>query len=946
MEFPGRLIAGFLVVVLILIFPLQYIAGLNNESFDALVDNRTHQLSDAVRENGYIDKQMYEEYIGFLDTTGERYEIELQDIKPVKGEDISSSEANTKQETRVLRTGADNSIIAPIMAKNEIQSFVAHTHTDDCYAGHRHNESCASMPLKVKYTRSTTWGSRGYIDTYVYCGYCDELILSINITVPWQGHNSMTVWTYLPDRQLYMCEEYVNPEYRVIENQTYVFLSAISPYRTNHQEGSGGGSSYLSSIYHVPSKPNDLNLPFIGNITTCPHNHTGKKPREIIVSGGWNGDEGSPESTYLFKCSYCEKTFIKYNEVHWNRQYSSVSTYSNDVRVNVYTDTNTLNGFSNIIGGNISKDELKINMDIYNHFTNHGCSFPEGACEFSEDTTPICNQVVTSIIATNPTQTVKKGEAIITTVTATYLDGHTDIVTCTSDFNTNQVGDQIVTLSYSGLVGNAKTTETRTCTINVKVLPIRSLTSIAVLPEYQDIQRYSLPVFTVSANYDDGTSKVLNSSEYSVSGFNGASIGLQNVVVTYTEGGITRTATVKVNVTALTKKCPRCNQIYELNPDDTDPGCPYCRELIVGIEVTPNYVEVTQGDILPITVMGIYNDGTKGQISGWISNFDLERIGLQIVTVQYQGYAADITVWVSERLVICPVCDAHYPTSEDGCPVCSEKVIRIEVLPKEITVMQFEPIPLTVTAYYADGSSKIVDDWAIDRTTVIQGTFIATVSYKGVSDAITLTVLSINSIECPICHTIYDLSESPKGCPICSEEIIGIEAYLTSGTNLVQLGTTPAIAVVLIFRDEHREFAKDGYELENYNPRELGIQTVRVLYKGFVTTIIIEVVNRLDAITCPNGHVYYKNSDGTDPGCPFCHEDDEVSKIAYFDITYTSEILGVLYSSGIYHFQEGNYISVITTKKDKSLMYQMQKTFFGTSMLGRKKQFIYGGEVY
>ncbi len=585
MDFFGRFIAGILVIILLIILPLQYIAGLSNESIDSLIGNRTHQFSDAIRGKGYLDKQMYEEYMGFLDTTGERYEIELQDIRPVKGEDISSSEVN------------------------------------------------------------------------------------------------------------------------------------------------------------------------------------------------------------------------------------------------------------------------------------------------------------------------------------------------------------------------AKTNETRTCSINATVISAKKLASITVLPEYQDIQKYSLLDLTVRANYDDGTSKLLNPLEYNVSGFNTANIGPQSVVVTYTEEGITKTATVNVNISALIKECPRCNQLYELNPDDTDPGCPHCRELIVGIEVSSVYVEVTQGEALPITVKGIYNDGSSKEVTGWTSNYNARRIGLQIVTVQYSGYAADISVWVKEGLIRCPICDTEYPTSEEGCPVCCEKLVSIDVSPKKITVMQYEPISLNATAFYADGSSRIIDEWAIDRTTVIPGTFIATITYKNVSDTITLTVLSISSTICPICGTIYNLSESPKGCPICSEEIIGIEAYLTSGSNMVQLGTTPSIAVILIFRDEHREFATEGYTLESYDPHELGIQTIRVLYKSFTNTIIVELVNMLDTITCPNGHVYHKNSDGTDQGCPFCHEDDYVSKIVYFDITYTSEILATMYSTGIYNFQEENYISVILTKKGKSLMHQLQKTFFGTSMLGRKKRFIYGGEV-
>ena len=80
--------------------------------------------------------------------------------------------------------------------------------------------------------------------------------------------------------------------------------------------------------------------------------------------------------------------------------------------------------------------------------------------------------------------------------------------------------------------------------------------------------------------------------------------------------------------------------------------------------------------------------------------------------------------------------------------------------------------------------------------------------------------------------------------------------------------------------------------------------------------------------------------------CPFCHIGNGLSNISYFDITYTSEILDTVYSVGMYYFDEGNYVSIIVIKKDKSLLYRLQNTFFSTSLLGRKKRFIYGGEVH
>ena len=80
---------------------------------------------------------------------------------------------------------------------------------------------------------------------------------------------------------------------------------------------------------------------------------------------------------------------------------------------------------------------------------------------------------------------------------------------------------------------------------------------------------------------------------------------------------------------------------------------------------------------------------------------------------------------------------------------------------------------------------------------------------------------------------------------------MGIEAYFTSGTNLVQLGSTPKLSVILIFRDGHRELVTDGYTLEDFYPDELGVQTARVIYKEFSATVVIEVINILDSQTCP-----------------------------------------------------------------------------------------------
>ncbi|NLY48942.1 MAG: hypothetical protein GX059_07995 [Clostridiales bacterium] len=88
MDFSGRIIAGFLAVLLITVFPLRYIIQQNVQDIDCLVEVRARRLSDTIRDGGYLDRRMYEELISFLNTAGDRYDVEILDISPVRGEDV------------------------------------------------------------------------------------------------------------------------------------------------------------------------------------------------------------------------------------------------------------------------------------------------------------------------------------------------------------------------------------------------------------------------------------------------------------------------------------------------------------------------------------------------------------------------------------------------------------------------------------------------------------------------------------------------------------------------------------------------------------------------------------------------------------------------------------------------------------------------------------------
>ncbi len=989
----GRIIACFVAVVLVILFPLPYLAQSQNENVDHNIADYTHQISDEIRNKGFLDKSMYERYVNFLDTTEELYDIDIEDIHPVTGDEMYVANvedndlkvmASTEGHSEVCHcshcdSANDNKLIqlsdrfsldkllslspegsnlqelkprmlsASTKVMNaEIHSFAAHTHTDDCYAGHRHNDSCYAYtgilngPIRISLSGIN---ERNYYDaTYrdaeikISCYVCDNEILTIR-------------WT------------------DCIRNEI--------PGGTEDRDGIGiSGRYYNSRGAHILAFNDGYNR------TNC------------------DFDQATNDFMNLFNYlrPYCDQARPE-DRMYWN-----YNVYINNMPkipiLGAYCGCCFCDGMLNT--------EPKLNV----------------VCGQTQDETPICNQVVTGITATNPNQTIVQGNNIITTATATYLDGHTGTVNCTiSGFNANVVGTQTATLTYQGLVGNARTTGIRTCTVNVTVKSAKTITSLSVTPTSQIINRNGSPSFSVKAYYSDGTNAVLTHGEYNVSatdysvpgphtvtvsctvgevtksvkvivyvdalssitvtpstqlverytpveaipltvtatylysgskvfnngyevnGYTPSTLGEQNISVSYTDSGIKQSANVKITVTVLHRTCPHCHNSYDLNKDDTDPGCPYCKKLITGLLVTPENPEVEQGQSLPITVDAVYKDGSTATVTGWTSNYSPNKTGLQQVTIEYGGFARDITVWVREATITCPVCGNKYPVSQGKCPVCAETVVSISAVPNVVTVNQYDNINLTVKASYADGSSRIITDWTIDHTTAVTGTFSATIAYRNASTKITLNVKSLSAVTCPICGLIYEPSENPRGCPVCSNLLTGIEAYLASGSNMVQYGTTPSLAVVLIYKDTHREIVTEDYTLENYDAHKLGKQTVKVLYKDLVTTLEIEVVDTLSSVTCPKGHVYFLDEDGNDPGCPYCRMSESLSSVYYFDITYLYEILEVVYAQGVYYFDKGNYITVNVTKRDSSLLTKTQHMFFKTAVLGRKKRYVYGGEV-
>jgi Zn finger protein HypA/HybF involved in hydrogenase expression len=501
-------------------------------------------------------------------------------------------------------------------------------------------------------------------------------------------------------------------------------------------------------------------------------------------------------------------------------------------------------------------------------------------------------------------------------------------------------GTKTVTFRYT------ENSVTVTKSVEITVLP--NLTGLSVSPASQSIKRYSNPYFAVTATYEDGTSKTI-SGGYTITGLNINNIGTQTVGIKYTENSITKSATSVVTITKLTTTCPICGYTYELDENDIDQGCPECSAKAVKIVVSPDTISIEQGKTLPITVTAVYRNGKTGIITGWISDYNPNIVGIQLVKVEYQGVYTYITVEVLAAQKTCPICGNSYRLSIDGsdpgCPYCSKEVISIDIAENNIFIEKYQTLPLTVTAAYRDGHTAIVDGWTVNFIADTIGTYEVIIFYKSVTDHVIVTVIDEGYTICPYCGLEYYRKDSPSGCPVCSKTIVGIEAYLRNGGTQVLYKSQLNLKIVLLYKDTHRMVTYSGYTVSGYHSDVIGIHNVTVYYGSFITSLSVEVIAGPAKVICPNGHDYYLNEDGSDPGCPYCESGDKDKGVLYFSSTYTDEIVEALYTDGFYKLAEGDYLTVIIAPGNKSIRSKLKNMFFKTNAGVKNQKYTFGGEV-
>ena len=203
-------------------------------------------------------------------------------------------------------------------------------------------------------------------------------------------------------------------------------------------------------------------------------------------------------------------------------------------------------------------------------------------------------------------------------VTANYDDGSSDIVapTSVSSPNMSTAGQKTVTVSYT----EGDVTKTATYTITVNAVTLSSIEVSNAKTAYYVGDSFVKP--TVTATFSNGsTSAVTNSATFS--GYNLSNAGNQNVSVSYTSGGVTKTTSYSITVTAVS---------------------------ITSITISGYTTSFNVGDTFSFggTVTAHYNNGSSSDVtaSANFTGYNMSTAGTQTVTVSYSGQTANYQITI------------------------------------------------------------------------------------------------------------------------------------------------------------------------------------------------------------------------------------------------------------------------------------------------------------
>lgn len=460
--------------------------------------------------------------------------------------------------------------------------------------------------------------SKGYIDKDMYEGYIENLsatgiLYDIEIE---HNHNSLEPEYRFPTEEEVIDEH--NKSYTGTNEYHYWPITTEIPHIEDPIDNRGNlnsetNESIMEAAISMPADSSHIHNEscYIGHrhgtsgcnyrsghthSSSCYHSHTDSC--YTICSGSTSTRTytsthncGGTWTIYGYYCNLCGN-YTSYVGLCSNYKYSDPSTHGCVGGQNLGPSPPGTRGHKKTLTCSIST--------IY---TQCGQSSGPGgwSCGISQDTSYDCNQIIDSIAPTHPIQTVYINDPLITTARATYKDGSQKTHICTTNFDTSQ--------------------------------PVINKTAIL-------IYNYSI----------DGVAKSIQT-------------------------------TITVSIILRSKTCNN-GHVYNLNSDNTDPGCPFCRGYLQSLVVfypSSGSITIYKGRTLEeneVTLLATYMDGRKEYIrTEYVDNLDKDYIGTQTATLSYKGHYTSLSVTIKRNLMLCPICNKYYelyPDNTDpGCPYCA-----------------------------------------------------------------------------------------------------------------------------------------------------------------------------------------------------------------------------------------------------------------------------------
>lgn len=525
-----------------------------------------------------------------------------------------------------LNTETNESVIANAINKPESNS---HIHGDTCYTGEKHVHSGDSIYgggcYQFYWPTNNTCMER--ITNVVYLGRHSEVDYwyRYRITCPVHGTSIVTTYSgkYDAPEVGEFCDIWISKEYfRLSCGKTEGVYYTNSEVHEHNGDVTSGGDCYSAnpSLYcrQCGGRVYFSHYSWVSNgsgdakIYTCVNNsnHTFALP----TSGTWFSDtyHSSNGVVELYDLTCTESTYHVHGGLNsYGGCYSDTPIYYCPTCGNpqVFSTTGYYAGWEVEVWIDYRCTEFRCKNN-HTYISKYVAPEYPLSCGKTEQLPKkayqglICSLSIVSVTPTHNTQTVYLNDELITTMTAVYIDGSTKVIVADADFTTNTiVSNKTVKLSYHNIVGGINY-GSYTGSIQVTVIP-RNKTCIRghtynLLSDSSDpgcpyckswletLKLYSttgtISLFRgttleqneviVLATYLDGRKEYLTTGY--VDNLDKYYVGAQTVTIGYK--GLTTTCSVIVKRNII--RCDVCGKTYELLPDDSNPGCPYCASLI------------------------------------------------------------------------------------------------------------------------------------------------------------------------------------------------------------------------------------------------------------------------------------------------------------------------------------------------------------------------------